>query len=168
MRAMHGRWAGLEPEVGRFMEFDAGDLGHRVAPWRNMLRFIGGYECPRWTEDRRRQPLKSRKSMQHFETTLRRVAVRRLRLEGWSFRRIGRELGISQVAAWKFWKQWQEDEITRIQAELDGTEQLLVALEHLDAGDPLPLGELTERVSAQFGRRAATRMLGSLKPLERS
>lgn len=66
---------------------------------------LGGYQGPRWLKDRRKQPLRSRRSGQRLITHLRREAVVRLRLQDQSFRQIGRELGISQVAAWKLWRQ---------------------------------------------------------------
>lgn len=66
---------------------------------------LGGYQGPRWLKDRRKQPLRSRRSAERLITFLRREAVVRLRLQNQSFRQIGKELGISQVAAWKLWQQ---------------------------------------------------------------
>ena len=69
--------------------------------WTILLRLLGGYTEPRWIRGRLPQPLRSRCAVRHFRIQLRLVAGARLRMKGRSFREIGRELGISQVAAWK-------------------------------------------------------------------
>jgi DNA-binding CsgD family transcriptional regulator len=96
------QWESLKPELdmigskpSRRPESDLDQLALK----------LGGYHGPRWLKDRRKQPLRSRRSAQRLITHLRREAVIRLRLQNQSFRQIGRELGISQVAAWKLWRQ---------------------------------------------------------------
>jgi hypothetical protein len=93
-------WIGLKLEQDRFMVAEPERRQRRVT-WKMILRLLGGYVEPHWWRDRRPQPLRSRMVVFHLRTHLRREAVARLRMEGMSFRQIGRELGISQVAAWK-------------------------------------------------------------------
>ena len=99
-------------------------------------------------------------SVQHFRTMLRREAVVRLRMEGKSFRQIGRELGISQVAAWKLWHQVVEDEIEKVFTERGGRQLLQEAFAMDQAGTPVELNQLRQLVIARFGSRVAARFLG--------
>lgn len=103
MKALNPQhWECLQPELDK--------IGSKPPrrPDSDMDRIalkLGGYHGPRWLKDRRKQPLRSRRSGQRILTHLRRDAVVRLRLQELSFRQIGQELGISQVAAWKLWRQ---------------------------------------------------------------
>lgn len=94
---------------------------------------LGGYQGPRWFKDRRKQPLRSRRSAQRLITHLRREAVVRLRLQNHSFRQIGQELGISQVAAWKLWRQVIDDLGERATAKRAGLRLLYAAVENSPA-----------------------------------
>lgn len=132
----------------------------RRVTWKMRLRFLGGYVEPRWWRDHRPQPLRSRVVVQHFRTHLRREAVSRLRMEGGWFRAIGRELGISQVAAWKLWQQTVEDAIEQHLAEREGQRILSEAGRRMAKGDTAPFNELCSRATRQFGIRATTRLLG--------
>jgi len=125
-----------------------------------MLRLIGGYSEPRWWRDRRPQPLRSRRSVEHFRTLLRRVAVTRLRLEGCSFRQIGRELDVSQVAAWKLWQQVVEDVSAQVQAEHRGVRNLEFAAQQKETGNDAEMEKLRSQVRQHFGIRVANRFLG--------
>lgn len=95
-------WEALKPELDKI----GSKLPRQPEPDLDQLALkLGGYHGPRWLKDRRKQPLRSRRSAQRVLTHLRRDAVVRLRLQNNSFRQIGQELGISQVAAWKLWRQ---------------------------------------------------------------
>ena len=159
MRGACEPWKGLEPEKDRFMS-DSPTSGRRRVTWKMLLRFLGGYTEPRWWRDRRPQPLKSRCTVQHFRTQLRREAVTRLRMEGKSFREIGRELGISQVAAWKLWQQAVEDEIEQVFAEREGQRCLVEACRKMEEGDPEPFRFLFMKASRRFGVRVTARFVG--------
>ena len=115
----------LQPEIDRLVRSgrrnDSGMLDQFAMK-------LGGYEGPRWRIDRRKQPLRSRRGHQRVLTHLRREAVIRLRMEGHSFRQIGRELGVSQVAAWKLWRQVVEDLGERAKAERIGWGMLQAAV----------------------------------------
>ncbi|RYD67799.1 MAG: hypothetical protein EOP83_02015 [Verrucomicrobiaceae bacterium] len=99
-------------------------------------------------------------SIQHFRTMLRREAVVRLRMDGKSFRKIGRELGISQVAAWKLWHQVVGDEIEKVFAERGGRQLLQEAFDLDQSGTSLELSNLRQLVIARFGSRVAARFFG--------
>lgn len=159
MKGVCDQWQGLEPEKDRFM-IDSPTSGRRRVTWKMLLRFLGGYTEPRWWKDRRPQPLKSRSTVQHFRTLLRREAVTRLRMEGKSFREIGRELGISQVAAWKLWQQTVEDEIEKVGSELEGRRILADAWRRKLEGEFEPYQVLFGAVVRRYGKAAASRFLG--------
>ena len=116
----------LQPEIDRLVQrggrrIESGALNQAAMK-------LGGYEGPRWRIDRRKQPLRSRRGHQRVLTHLRREAVIRLRLAGHSFRQIGRELGVSQVSAWKLWRQVVEDLGERAKAERIGWGMLHAAV----------------------------------------
>ena len=143
----------LMPEVEKVAACSAG----RRQPALTMAAvaaLLGGYRGPHWSIDRRPQPLRGRKSADRVRTLLRRRAVTRLRMEGLSFRRIGRELGISQVAAWKLWRQVMRDVIEVGQAERLGWARLHEAKLRQDAGDGLAALLLLEEAVLGFGPRA--------------
>ena len=98
--------------------------------------------------------------VQHFRIQLRRVAVTRLRMKGKSFREIGRELGISQVAAWKLWQQTFEDVVEKACAEQEGRLLLIEACRKRDEGEPEPFRVLFKKVTGRFGVRVAVRFVG--------
>jgi hypothetical protein len=156
-------WRGLAPEQERFMAVTPSRREKRVT-WTMVLRLIGGYVEPRWSRDRRPQPLRSRMGVRHMRTMLRREAVARLRMEGKSFRQIGRELGVSQVAAWKLWQQLVEDEIEKVFAERHGERLLAEAWEQVESGRATELNRLRDLVSAHLGPRTAARFLGGIAP----
>jgi hypothetical protein len=62
----------------------------------------------------------------------------RLRMKARSFREIGRDLGISQIAAWKLWQQTFEDMVEQGDAEQEGRLLLIEAYRKWDEGDPEP------------------------------
>lgn len=95
------------------------------------------------------------------------LGVHRLRMEGKSFREIGRGIGVSQVAAWKLWQQTVEDVADQVFAEQEGLRLLIEACRKRDAGDPEPLRRLFQKVSGRFGVRVAARFLGSPDVSER-
>jgi hypothetical protein len=157
-----GRWRGLDPEMERWMP---PTTGRRVAAvtHRALVMALGGYQGPRWISDHRPQPLRSRSTVQHFRTLLRREAVSRLRMKGESFRAIGRELGISQVAVWKLWKQTMDDLIDQSHAERKGRRLLAEAYRRMQEGDAEHFRVLFRCAVRRFGVRAATRLLGRLE-----
>jgi hypothetical protein len=159
MKGVCDPWQGLEPEKARFMS-DLPTPSRRRVTWKMVMRFLGGYTEPRWRRDRLPQPLKSRCAVQHFRTHLRREAVTRLRMEGKSFRQIGRELGISQVAAWKLWQQTVEDVIEQVCAEREGQRLLVEACRQIELGEDAPFRSLQRRVVERFGLRALRCFLG--------
>lgn len=159
MKGVCDPWKGLEPEKDRFMS-DFAPPSRRWVTWTVLLRFLGGYTEPRWARDRRPQPLRSRCVVQHFRTQLRRVAVTRLRMKGKSFREIGRELGISQVAAWKLWQQTFEDVVEQACAEEEGRLLLIEAFRKKEEGDPAPFRVLFKKLTGRFGVRVTVRFLG--------
>jgi hypothetical protein len=159
MKGACDSWQGLAPEKTRFMTGSPVRAERRVT-WKMLLRFLGGYTEPRWWRDHRPQPLRSRVVVQHFRTHLRREAVTRLRIEGASFRAIGRELGISQVAAWKLWQQTVEDAIEQNLAEREGQRILAEACRRLGHGEPDPFRFLFRLTAGRFGTRVATKFLG--------
>ncbi len=96
------QWESLKPELDKI----GSKASMRPESDLDQLALkLGGYHGPRWLKDRRKQPLRSRRSAQRLITHLRREVVIRLRLQSQSFRHIGRELGISQVAAWRLRRQ---------------------------------------------------------------
>ena len=157
MSGVREAWKGLGPERERFMSERLPPHGGRRVTWKMLLRFLGGYTEPRWWRDRRPQPLKSRCTVQHLRTLLRREAVTRLRMQGRSYRQIGRELGISQVAAWKLWQQTEEDVAELVSAEREGQRLLAEACRQMEQGDPEPFRELFEAVAKRFGVGVAKR-----------
>ncbi len=159
MKGACDSWRGLAPEKSHFM---TGSLARaeRCVTWKMLLRFLGGYTEPRWWRDHRPQPLRSRVVVQHFRTHLRREAVTRLRIEGASFRAIGRELGISQVAAWKLWQQTVEDVIEQRLAEVEGQRILAEACRGRELAKPDPFRSLVRLTAGRFGTWVATRFFG--------
>jgi hypothetical protein len=152
--------------VERF-EARAGPLHDgRISPTRaagdmdDGVEIARGYFEPVWWRDRRPQPLRSRMTTCHFRTLLRREAVARLRMKGRSFRQIGRELGVSQVAARKLWNQIVEDVIARVSAERRGEQILGAACQQRDAVSGEQLRRIWEIVGSRFGPRVANRFLG--------
>lgn len=127
-----------------------------------IFRVLGGYDGPRWRIDRRPQPLRSRRTSQRFRTLLRREAVIRLKLEGKSFREIGRELRVSHVAAWKLWGQIVTDIIEQVRAEHSGAVALREAHERALGGDDQALWGIHVIAAAGVGVQATRRLLGSL------
>jgi hypothetical protein len=87
-----------------------------------------------------------------------------LRVEGKSFREIGRELGISQVAAWKLWQQTMEDVIEQACAEREGLRRLAEAWQQLDVGDEAPIRRLRADAARVYGIRVTQRLLGGFSP----
>ena len=152
-------WRGLAPEQERFMAVTTGPREKRVT-WTMVLRLIGGYVEPWWLRDRRPQPLRSRRSVEHFRALLRRAAVTRLRLEGRSFRQIGRELGISQVAAWKLWHQVVADTVAQAQAEHKGALEFACAVQEQEVGNGAEMELFRSRVQLRVGMRVTRRFLG--------
>ncbi len=150
-------WRGLEPEMERFM-VPGGRMKTRIT-MEVVVRFLGGYHGPFWRIDRRPQPLRGRRSVQRLRTALRRDAVARLKMEGMSFRQIGKELGISQVAAWKLWGQVLRDLIEVTHAERVGWSRLAEAQKQEVAGNPEPLLILLDEATHRFGVRAMSAML---------
>jgi len=123
---MPQQWESLKPELDK--------IGCKPPrrPESNLDQIalkLGGYQGPRWLKDRRKQPLRSRRSAQRVLTQLRRDAVVRLRLQERSFRQIGQELGISQVAAWKLWRQVLTDVGERSAARRIGWKLILERVE---------------------------------------
>lgn len=122
------QWQSLKPELDKI-----GSKAPRL-PESDMDQItlkLGGYHGPRWLKDRRKQPLRSRRSAQRFMSHLRRESVIRLRLQNQSFRQIGRELGISQVAVWKLWRQVVTDLGERTAARRAGLRILQANLDNL-------------------------------------
>ena len=77
--------------------------------FRRSVAEIGGYHGPPWAEDRRKKPLRDKMQVQRVLAQMRRRVVTHLRLQGWTFRKIGEFIGTSHVAAWKLWKQVEDD-----------------------------------------------------------
>ena len=148
-------WKGLEPRAGPLHDGQFSPA-RAAGGMDDGVELLGGYVDPSWCRDRRPQPLRGRMTTCHFRTLLRRAAVARLRMEGRSLRQIGRELGVSQVAAWKLWHQMVEDVIARVSAERRGEHLLRAACqrEDLDNGDQLR--GIREIVRLRLGSRIAT------------
>jgi hypothetical protein len=81
-------------------------------------------------------------------------------MKGKSFREIGRELGISQVAAWKLWQQITEDVIKQVYAEREGQRLLVEACRQMELGDGAPFLSIRKRAVEHFGLRLVRRFLG--------
>jgi len=79
------------------------------------------------------------------------------------FREIGRELGISQVAAWKLWQQVMEDQVERGQAEVFGARLWQEIHQKADDGDFSALAAAFDRVARHFGIQIARRFLGRIR-----
>jgi DNA-binding CsgD family transcriptional regulator len=125
-----------------------------------LVRFLGGYDHPVWWIDRRPQPLRSRRVVQRVWTILRRNIVTRLKVSGKSYRAIGRELGVSHVAAWKLWHQVVDDHCAQALAESAGWKRLRDARTCLDVGDSSEFRILWSEAARRFGVRRTTRLLG--------
>lgn len=151
------RWRGLQPEMERFMQ-PHGRKKTRIT-MEVVVRFRGGYRGPVWRIDRRSQPLRNRRTVERLRTLLRRDAVTRVKIGGKSFRQIGKELGISQVAAWKLWHQVLRDVIEIGCAERAGWARLAEAQRKEEAGNPEPLLLLLNEATLTFGVRAMSAML---------
>lgn len=134
----------------------------RRLPMEALLGFWGGYDGPAWKIDRTPQPLKSRRVGRRFKTSLRRHAVRRLKLEGKSFREIGRMLEISHVAAWKLWNQVFDDFFAARDAEERGRKRVKEAFDLEDRGYPRAWEEMLAEAENRFGVRAVDRLLPEL------
>lgn len=156
------KWLALEPEFDRIMKADPGGPGSLVT-MVVLVRFLGGYDGPRWWVDRRPQPLRSRRVVQHTWTILRRNTVTRLKMSGKSYRAIGRELGVSHVAAWKLWQQMVDDLCEQAIAERVGWERLRGACALMDAGDSTEVRVMWKQAARRFGVRQTTRLLGRLE-----
>lgn len=154
----------LMPEVEQ-LAISAGGGPRAPLSMAAVAAYLGGYRGPHWRIDRRSQPLRGRRSAERVRTLLRRKAVTRLRMEGLSFRGIGRELGISQVAAWKLWHQVLRDVTEVGRAERAGWERLALARQQQDAGDDLPTVLLLMEASDGLGRRAMAALLKAKGPV---
>jgi len=152
----------LMPETEQ-LAISAGGGSRAPLSMAALAAYIGGYRGPHWRIDRRPQPLRGRRSAERVKTLLRRRAVARLRMGGLSFRKIGRELGISQVAVWKLWKQTMDDMIAWSRAERQGRRLLAEAYGWMQQGDAEHFRALFQVAVRGFGVRAATRLLGRLE-----
>lgn len=99
----------------------------------------------------RPKPLRDKRTLQRYITSLRRWAVLKLWGHGMSFRQIGRRLGISRVAAWKLWWQVYNDQCEYGRAIQLGSEVLDRAQEEAEQGDGLLLLGLEIMANEHFG-----------------
>ncbi len=125
-----------------------------------MIRFLGGSDGPRWIKNRRPQPLRSQRMVQHTRTIFRRAVVTRLKLSDKLQRGIGGELGISHVAVWKLWQQVVDDCCDQAAAERVGWQQLNFASSQLAAGNTYEIRLVWKQAACRFGVRRTTRLLG--------
>lgn len=159
MTRSKNEWQGLETELALWTRPQMGRQNDSVS-MDATIRFLGGYDGPRWIKDRRPQPLRSRRMVQHIRTIIRRAAVTRLKLNDTSYRTFGRELGISHVAAWKLWQQMVNNVCARALAESVRWKRLSGACALLDAGDSSEFRVMWKQAAHRFGVKRTSQLLG--------